>query len=254
MLQEQLYTSELFKVIQGRNLINPPLQDNVIIPDGFFKYIYHVECAIKLHSIINSGLIPGGQKNWANDRQYSFCLWILWIRNIRILTRSTWKHRVLHGTCIQHGRNIKTRCIWVDIKLAQKKGLKFYQTRSERHHPLWNTRFFLDCKNTNLFVVRLHKNKDTDKDVDADRDRTERPVVIGQSTGSSTPFEEVDIDLRVFGLPHSVVQQAKNSRVRELVKKIENHPHRQDLQADLQQNNAYNPSSEESKVMIHMAM
>ena len=46
----------------GCNLIDPTLQDNVIIPDGFFKYIYHVGCAINLHSIINSGLIQGGQK------------------------------------------------------------------------------------------------------------------------------------------------------------------------------------------------
>ena len=45
----------------GRNLIDPSLQDNVIIPDGFFQYIYYVRCAINLHSIINSGLIPGGQ-------------------------------------------------------------------------------------------------------------------------------------------------------------------------------------------------
>ena len=45
----------------GLSLIDPTLQDNVIIPDGFFKYIYHVGCAINLHSIINSGLIPGGQ-------------------------------------------------------------------------------------------------------------------------------------------------------------------------------------------------
>ena len=44
--------------------------------------------------------------------------------------------------------------------------------------------------------------------------------------------------------------QAEISRFRELVKKIENHPHRQDLQADLQQNNAYNPFSEKSKKMI----
>ena len=35
------------------------------------------------------------------------------------------------------------------------------------------------------------------------------------------------------GLPHAVVKQAENSRVRELVKKIESHPHRQDLQAEL---------------------
>ena len=37
------------------------LKDNVIIPDVFFKYNDHVGCAINLHSIINSGLIPGGQ-------------------------------------------------------------------------------------------------------------------------------------------------------------------------------------------------
>ena len=43
---------------------------------------------------------------------------------------------------------------------------------------------------------------------------------------------------------------SEHFRVRELVKKIENHPHRQDLQADLQQSNACKPFSEESKVMI----
>ena len=45
----------------GRNLIDPSLQDSVLIPDGFFKYIFHVGCAINLHSIINSVLILGGQ-------------------------------------------------------------------------------------------------------------------------------------------------------------------------------------------------
>ena len=52
------------------------------------------------------------------------------------------------------------------------------------------------------------------------------------------------------GLPHAVVKQAENFRVRELVKKTESHPHRQALQADLQQSNAYNPFSEKSKKMI----
>ena len=56
----------------GRNLIDPSLQDNVVIPDGFFKYIYHVRCAINLHSIINSGLIPGGQN--LSNRQTVFFL------------------------------------------------------------------------------------------------------------------------------------------------------------------------------------
>ena len=39
-------------------------------------------------------------------------------------------HRVMHNTCIKHGRNIKIRCIGVDTNLAIEKGLKFYQTRS----------------------------------------------------------------------------------------------------------------------------
>ena len=74
--------------------------------------------------------------------------------------------------------------------------------------------------------------------------------MIGQPTGSSTQFEEVDTDFRVSGLPHAVVKQAENSRARELVKKIENHAHRQALQDDLQQSNACNRFSEKSKKMI----
>ena len=45
----------------GRNPIDPLLQDNVSIPDNFFEYIYHIGCAINLHSITNSGFIAGGQ-------------------------------------------------------------------------------------------------------------------------------------------------------------------------------------------------
>ena len=50
-----------FRALQGhsgRNPIDPSLQDNVLIPDNFFKYIRLVGCAINLHFIINSGLIP----------------------------------------------------------------------------------------------------------------------------------------------------------------------------------------------------
>ena len=88
-----------------------------------------------------------------------------------------------------------------------------------------DTRFSRDCKNANL-------------EEEANHDRTERPVVSRQPVGSSSTINEVDIDFGISGLPHSVVKQAEISRVREFVKKIENHPHRQDLQADLQQNDA----------------
>ena len=79
--------------------------------------------------------------------------------------------------------------------------------------------------------------------------RTERPV-SGQSIGLFTQREEIDIDFRLFGLRHAVVKQAENFCVRELVKKIESHLHREALEADLSQKNAYNPFSDDSKAMI----
>ena len=46
----------------GSNLIDPTLQDNVLIGSGIFDYIYHIGCAFNLHSIINDGLILGDQE------------------------------------------------------------------------------------------------------------------------------------------------------------------------------------------------
>ena len=45
----------------------------MLVPNDFFEYVYHVGCAINLHSIINSGLIPGGQ-NLSNRRTVFFLL------------------------------------------------------------------------------------------------------------------------------------------------------------------------------------
>ena len=56
----------------GRNPIDPSLQDNVIIQSNFFEQIiYHIGCAVNLHSITNSGLIAGGQKS-SRERQTVF--------------------------------------------------------------------------------------------------------------------------------------------------------------------------------------
>ena len=63
-------------------------------------------------------------------------------------------------------------------------------------------------------VERLDQDKDADENVDADRVRTGRPVESEQSE-LFTHSEEVDIDFRVSGLPHAVVKQAENFRVRE---------------------------------------
>ena len=47
----------------GSNLIDLSLQDNALIQSGFFQHIYHIGCAFNLHSIINNGLILGGQSS-----------------------------------------------------------------------------------------------------------------------------------------------------------------------------------------------
>ena len=113
----------------GRNLVDPSLQDNVFIPDGFFKYIYHVGCAINLHSIINSGLIPGGQH--LSNRQTVFFLPVDPVDKEHkdpetIDLKAPCLARYMHEAWKKYQNTV----YWVDIKLAQKKGLKFCQTRS----------------------------------------------------------------------------------------------------------------------------
>ena len=95
-----------------------------------------------------------------------------------------------------------------------------------------------------------HDSTNSNVEDETNHDRTGKPVACRDANHEQAMLNEVDIDFRILGLPHSVVKQAENYRVRELVKKIENHPHRQSLQRDLQQNKAYNPFSTTSKKMI----
>ena len=83
ILQEQLCISELFKDIQ--DAIDPSSQDNLIIQSNFFQYMYHVGCAINVHSNISSGQIPGGQN--LSNRQTVFFLPVdpPWTKITRIL-------------------------------------------------------------------------------------------------------------------------------------------------------------------------
>ena len=125
--QEILY----LRTLQGhseRNPIDPSSKDNVLIPNNFFDDIYHIGCAINLHSITNSGLIPGGQI--LSKRQTAFFLPVDPMNKehkdpetVDLKTpRLAWYKQ-------KSGRNIKTRCIGFDIQIAQRKGLKFYRTR-----------------------------------------------------------------------------------------------------------------------------
>ena len=121
-----------FRALQGhsgRNLIDPSLQDNVVIPSRFFQHIHHIGCAFNLHSIINSGLVPGGQSS--SKRQTVFFL------PVDPMDKSQKDPKVidlnvprdaqdLHNAWKRHQDAVH----WVDINLAIKKGFTFHQTRS----------------------------------------------------------------------------------------------------------------------------
>ena len=114
----------------GRSFIDPTQQDNVVIPSNFFQYIYHVGCAINLHSIINSGLILGGQN--LNNRQTVFILLVDPMDTNHkdpdtISLNAPRLAQYMHKAWKGH----QDAVFWVDINLAMKKGLKFYQTRSK---------------------------------------------------------------------------------------------------------------------------
>ena len=97
----------------------------------------------------------------------------------------------------------------------------------------------------------FHENMSFNVGDETIRDRTGQPVLnCDESSHEQTMLNEVNMDFRIPGLPHSVVKQAVNFRVRELVKKIEKNPDKHALQQDLQQNKAYNPFSAKSKQMI----
>ena len=109
----------------GSNLIDPTLQENVVIGTGIFHYIYHIGCAFNLHSVINNGLVLGGQD--LSKRQTVFFLPV----DPRDASHKDPEHidfsvprraKYVHSAWKKH----QDAVFWVDIDLAIKEGLTFY--------------------------------------------------------------------------------------------------------------------------------
>ena len=118
---KKFFISELFKGHSGRNLVDSSLQEHVLIPSDFFEYIYHIGCTINLHSIMNSGLIPGGKN--LSKRQTVFFTSVDPMNkehedpdeiNLHALSLAWYKQK-----CMEE--NIKTRCIGLTSSLLQRK-------------------------------------------------------------------------------------------------------------------------------------
>ena len=127
--QERILYLRALQGHSGNNLINPTLQDNVMIERGIFPYIYHMGCSTNLHSITKNGLIPGGPDS--NRRQTVFFLPVDPLDNDHqdpeVIDFSMPRlARYVHNAWKRH----QDAVYWVDIDLAIRKGLTFYQTRS----------------------------------------------------------------------------------------------------------------------------
>ena len=122
-----------FRALQGhsgRSLIDPILQDKVIIPSGFFQYNYHVGCAFNLHSIISSGF-----NTWRSKfEQETDSVLFLPVdpmdkdhKDPDVIDLNVPRlAQYMHNAWKKHLNTV----YWVDINFAVRKGLKFHQTRS----------------------------------------------------------------------------------------------------------------------------
>ena len=135
--QEILY----LRALQGhskRNPVDPTLQDNVLFPTNFFEYIYHIGCAVSLHSITNSGLIAGGQ-NSSRERQTVFFTTVnpmnknhkdpqeLDLTKPRLASyKQKWK---MHQDTVYVGR----------FTACSTESIEVLSDAIERHHPLQHT-------------------------------------------------------------------------------------------------------------------
>ena len=102
--------------------------------EGIFHYIHHIGCAFNFHSVINNELMPGGQD--LSRRQAVFFLPIdprdkdhEDLENIDFSVPR--RARYVHSAWKKH----QDAVFWVDINLAIKEKLIFYQTRSNATVP-----------------------------------------------------------------------------------------------------------------------
>ena len=116
--------------------------------------------------------------------------------------------------CPQRGAREASRSQEIDTSSFREEAVKHDRTgkpvvcRDTSHaQGASQTRFSHDSTNFNVEDETNH-------------DRTEKLVVCCDANHEQSMLNKVDVDFRIPGLPHSVVKQAENNRVRALVKKM----------------------------------
>ena len=100
-----------------------------MLPHDFVEYIYQVGSSHDLRSIIKSGLIAGG-RDAEKERHTVFFTAVDAMRAHLHVQREfdLTKHRF--AICTQNGKVHRNSVYLVNVKLAQRQGMTFYQTRS----------------------------------------------------------------------------------------------------------------------------
>ena len=121
------------RAIQGHSggyQIDTALQDNVTLPSDFAEYVYHVGSSHDMHSIIQSGLTLGG-KDVKKGRQTVFFT----TKNpmfAHLHKQRDYDVRKPRTAVYKPNWKIHQNTVyWANLRVAQKKGLTFYQTSSD---------------------------------------------------------------------------------------------------------------------------
>ena len=211
----------------GNNAVDLALQDSVLLPNDFAEYIHHIGNAHDMHSIIQGGLIPGG-RILKIDRQSVFLQ--PWNRCTRI---KIWKKSNTiwinpESQCTKTWRVHQNTVYWCNLKLAQRKGLQFYQTRSHEI-ALFNTLLAICMENVvymktgEEFFCKVFQSPRLPRAVltpNLDHGRQDlsdpeaRTSADHQSERSASYEENCrgDVDCRVQGKPNSTVQKEDSNR------------------------------------------
>ena len=226
-----------------------------------------------LHSIIQSGLIPGGKS--VKKGRHAVCFTTvnpMIVDHQKEVEYDLTKPRT--AVCKNKWKIYTKTVYWCNMRVAQRRGMQFNQKWSnaiilENNVPavcasrwwwtwsqeysktfqslelpqriILNPNLHYGCQDTTNFEARASVDHLT---------REYGDICSGREYGESLCG---NIDFRVQRLPHSSVHQQDDTRkeaVKKLIHQFETHPNREALKADLEKDQAFNLFSEKSKDMI----
>ena len=236
-----------FRAIRGHSggiAIDPELQDNALLPKGFTEYIFHAGNVSEMLPIIRSGLIPGGQ-SLKRGRQSVFFTVVNPMEDDNGKEDTPCdltKPRIVPYTNTWTPQ--QNTVYWCSLKLAQKRGLQFYQTRSHAI-VLYDTLpavciekvvcmktkdqlYHKVYQSPRLPRVVLKPNSHSGQQDQREQDaRTSHDQPSGSKSSRET--RNNSLDYRIPGIPLSTVEQdtKRKDKVNKLIEKFESRPNKE---------------------------